>query len=1772
MSFQNHLICNSSHQQEIYSGESHSADSPPSDSLISPSLRAFVPCFPVISTPTSSTTITKTLSASGPATSSSFSIVRTAKIPVFYSRKTAEVVNDWHLFFGSPSFQSVLKNHSFSLRRGVNNRLCLDWPKNLFHDYVKSHDRNIHKRALLFEFYQSMTNQRQTTHASEILDDPENEKKIRIFTNTLLKSDFNHSTTSTDEVINDRITIEVFFIFKVFEFIWLTYNFRCPAAVFTQSFHFGPLLEEEIHMDPKQSKGMIVDWNEELQKLQTSECIAQFEGPFLIDIRRSESDPYYFNHLSEIPENHLLFPTFSFFKFAKDPQIFKCDSLMNSQCSGFDFKNLRVLSTFLSGKKDFVKALNTYLSKHSFSNSYATVAQSSHSQASNSPIQSTKKKSPTNFQSISNTFNRTQTANIAANQTWESPRFVDLSPPTQNNRPDKNGPKIIDPLTLIHSALTSSISTSTPPIFIRPTVLSHGAMIEEEFSVEQYLEYVDLLTKKIFGTKKWAEILLEAIKKGLATRNGECSFKVEDPQNLRRLLAALSFGHQQMGRIAQDCFEFLEIRKDNIDESSSSKEEQNIPSNLAEWIVPALLIHKLKELSVHAKYPKAKNETKSDLPVFFVVPERKKVRIYCFQGSFEGFVIKKIQNTSALSYHFLENLLTHDYMEKEEKDGCMTALISVEVFDELEKLAKNSLILKPTVLKFQKDSIKQNNSTESSLISTKSVDIELSNQKVGEKRKKRLSTDVEPPQKIHRSNERTETGTEHTIKEAYAIQNGIQIIQSAQKAPSPTPGMSQTLQPLVAKENASIALSPENFLEQVSSATLKETIVPIQERNMIKSVLHNNREIEFPIHQHIEGLDPSRPLSPFNPLLKDYQKKAVAEMLRFSDKGLSSFLAAEMGLGKTFMMFEWASQLIASGKEGMHLFIMPVSLLPQMQEEIQRAWFEMNRTAWQTRKRSEPTNILKNAVLEALQDCPQGSYQRINLLYAITPFLHEWIEDRSFEAYLEVYRIIPDIIQVVNLHLNNIKKIPAWKKTFEDTLKREEIRKTNSYGKIYNYQVFNMCWNVRENHVLSKHFLLNAATILNIHPGREVRFSSDQTLEEAKRMTNLHNNPPVTFFDASTFAEYLERPAFIDAGFIMTSFECLQNKKKDIESLLGSKKIGSIIVDEADRLHNMDSKDTECVKRLLENSKEKGTLLQLISGTPFQNSFAEIYTLISLANPPGAFPSETQKALAYSLDRCIGRITQEKEISQKKLHRTVMKTFVDFNALADVIRKVIIRVAMQDENVIKDWNYQIPSFEVKKIAVDLKADVKDKIQSIKNQKANFLKEFHQIKQVLIHPALENLDRTSCQTNRIIQILQSASPEELSQHIENSPLLKGLMGSEAIQECIHKKDRTIIFVQNLVEADIIKAVIGNFYKIEQPIIDIYEGSLKTQERNAIVHRFKTGQDGRRPHFLILMTECGGVGLNLQEAARCIIASQSFNPSKDDQARARCIRANNVGHKIIYEIHHNDVSSSHLRSIRQEKRDWVKFLFTPSSSTMEDRFQCWRKLLTTICKKKFINNDVSEEHPRYQLFLKRMAEVRFDEQYISSKKQTAPTNPLLRDLERESDIIPMEDSFETAATSSREPAPKERIVETPASISNSTTRLNTKDWWVLPIPVQWSSGKILKMSAYIRQHQIKGLPEMLVDINNHKLVDVIRTGVSDDSRAQNILNFYEALASQAESSGLDLETVNVQTYRIENHQFVLSTETIKNGTMTVRLYEKERVIAGNSQLHLDILLRK
>jgi DEAD/DEAH box helicase len=81
-----------------------------------------------------------------------------------------------------------------------------------------------------------------------------------------------------------------------------------------------------------------------------------------------------------------------------------------------------------------------------------------------------------------------------------------------------------------------------------------------------------------------------------------------------------------------------------------------------------------------------------------------------------------------------------------------------------------------------------------------------------------------------------------------------------------------------------------------------------------------------------EDVEP--PILCYNSLLKPYQQREVSKLMHYNSKGVSRILALETGLGKTYIYGEFIAQRIASKTKGIHLVIVPKSILQSAHEDL----------------------------------------------------------------------------------------------------------------------------------------------------------------------------------------------------------------------------------------------------------------------------------------------------------------------------------------------------------------------------------------------------------------------------------------------------------------------------------------------------------------------------------------------------------------------------------------------------------------------------------------------------------------------------------------------------------------------------------------------------------------------------------------------------------------------------------------------------------------------
>ncbi|MDP1834376.1 MAG: DEAD/DEAH box helicase [Chlamydiales bacterium] len=706
-------------------------------------------------------------------------------------------------------------------------------------------------------------------------------------------------------------------------------------------------------------------------------------------------------------------------------------------------------------------------------------------------------------------------------------------------------------------------------------------------------------------------------------------------------------------------------------------------------------------------------------------------------------------------------------------------------------------------------------------------------------------------------------------------------------------------------------------------------------------LLKTAQPLNLPLAEAVANIEDIS-ITPYNTLLKPYQKREVGTMLAFANHGLSNFLAAEMGLGKSYMIFEWLAQMVAKGREGVNLVLEPVSLIIQSMEELQKAWMESQRTAWLVRSR-KGDDIDKDLV-KTLSHAAEHNHPAVKLsvlaqtLVSVLPCLLNRkmaIGHEILPKYSEP--LAKAVKEAAAYHIDQLSRVPAWKESLinEITAGSQPGLQIDIHGNIAVKPFEGNYWDCLER--------LNQ--MLSFHPGRTVTDYSHYDLQSARALTSVSAGSLHMAQNTSDLEACLRNKP--TSGIIITSAEAIDPHN---EKLLSDIHLSIVAMDEADRYHDPKNECHKMIKRVQAAQKGHKTHFQPFSGTPFQNSLAELWTLVKLPNGDELMPASEHAALTLTVNQAVGALCSDNPDINTQME-AVNRSFAYHAVLGETLRKVVRRVRKED--VKEDWNNRIPEARFHKIQGTISDQVKAVLGQIHaNRRVDGHFTFWKAGQrTLLDPSLRNLQRNSPELNALIAKIKAAAPEEVAATVQFSPVLSALVEAEPVVRVMENNEKEIIFVDHIAEAYSLKAMLEQRYQANRPVITVYEGAVDQTERDQMIDEFRRSEG--HPRVIIILKKTGRYGLNIPEPNTCIIASPSYNPSEDDQAWARCVRVNHVGIKNIYFLAFDTFLSHHVDVVRDEKKLWDRILLD-DNITLEERYSLWLQLMNKMCTHAFLNN--------------------------------------------------------------------------------------------------------------------------------------------------------------------------------------------------------------------------
>lgn len=809
---------------------------------------------------------------------------------------------------------------------------------------------------------------------------------------------------------------------------------------------------------------------------------------------------------------------------------------------------------------------------------------------------------------------------------------------------------------------------------------------------------------------------------------------------------------------------------------------------------------------------------------------------------------------------------------------------------------------------------------------------------------------------------------------------------SSNSGPLPVVGISDTMP---REELSNFEITPENFYDIIADQSIRivrNAVAQAVEKEAV--VLKKIEPLHFPIETALAELPPAKPHFNLNRRLKPYQIEGVQRILRSREAGLSQLLSLEMGMGKTMTFAEVILFIISECLTPQtHIVAAPVSLIAQHEEDLPEHIQDSLVVAWQlSGKHAKPSlyaEFYDEFMKEASDDKAFEAFLRI-LPYFTDPLKHAYFK---FIQFFHKSETQVRTLAIVKLHLEHVEKVlvncPETEPAIRNGLRKIYsdsglLHPDSSYDELF--RLFNQPKTGSE---LARLCIL-AGRVLDLHPEKipmpDPLPEVDETQLAALRQLGFTPTKVKGMF--STKVPDASEPLTGHIIVILTLNEIfddlgLNDGPDDIptESHLKNMPIGSFIVDEASVAHKVTSKVSIKLEKAIHTLKVRSDVkgknnTVLITGTPIENDPSDIWTLLRIANGPDKLDSVSFNAIKRlgkrACEMLIELADKEYGFEDVAAREAVIKSFAHHARLRQLILEMVYSKSKTDPDVIEQWAGRIPTRVDHTVVVTLPQSVLKDLNEVRradfSKKTTFINEYRQRAKGLVHPDLShrNLQWEKRRKNPFLDIFRrktAASHGEIMNWIFQSHSLKAFFGDDKTQRAITEKQKSLVFVEYRIQADMLKKAIKFIARTQhnQDVkVYIFHGNLTRNERLQMVDDFQNKNDGRSA-FMVTMMKCGSVGMNIGKAKNVFFKSLPWNPGVQDQASDRAIRANFSGKRHIIDYFYEGLQvSEHTKIIQGMKRSIKKFLFGTVASN-EELFKLWLEVLQSMTLHKYLNHE-------------------------------------------------------------------------------------------------------------------------------------------------------------------------------------------------------------------------
>lgn len=329
------------------------------------------------------------------------------------------------------------------------------------------------------------------------------------------------------------------------------------------------------------------------------------------------------------------------------------------------------------------------------------------------------------------------------------------------------------------------------------------------------------------------------------------------------------------------------------------------------------------------------------------------------------------------------------------------------------------------------------------------------------------------------------------------------------------------------------------------------------------------------------------------------------------------------------------------------------------------------------------------------------------------------------------------------------------------------------------------------------------------------------------------------------------------------------------EHLLTAKTWSALILDEAQHIKNIETKQRKSIKQI------PATHRIALTGTPIENRLKELWSIIDLLNDHflGSFQQFSKNYI------------KEIEGTQQNAERlTELKSLISPFLLRRTKRDLHIHLQLPSKKeIIHRVGLTVEQASLYQAVIN---DLFDKVDTVTEmeRRALILSSLTKLKQICNHPVHYLKDRSEL--------------EHRSEKWEKLILLAETIASN--------NEKALIFSQYKEMGSIIKEGLESIINVEVPFL---HGSLDRQHREKLIERFSNNDD---IPFFILSLKAGGVGLNLTAATHVIHYDRWWNPAVENQATDRAYRIGQTENVTVHKLITNGTLEEKIHLMLEKKQ--------------------------------------------------------------------------------------------------------------------------------------------------------------------------------------------------------------------------------------------------------------